>query len=187
MRLDCRVICMQAFIFQTQKALNWPIHHWNKFTEWNLCFDTFLTAYSAFAFSIYFPSVKFKPKILSAEGPWRRRNRCDCHAALPARNDAVMAVEFSFKHRHVLQSLSDFFPNLFSTVETQTVSPKKRKNNRGKLEDVVCSDTENSDSDPKQKLTFANQVGMWYSYIIYTELYSSRAPVALWQLENLTF
>ncbi|CAH3024145.1 unnamed protein product [Porites evermanni] len=40
-------------------------------------------------------------------------------------------------------------------VETQTVSPKKRKNNRGKPEDVVCSDTENS--DPKQKLTFANQ------------------------------
>lgn len=68
MRLDCRVICMQAFIFQTQKALNWPIHHWNKFTEWNLCFDTFLIVYSAFAFSIYFPSVKFKPKILSARG-----------------------------------------------------------------------------------------------------------------------
>ena len=62
-------------------------------------------------------------------------------------------------------------------METQTVSPKKRKNNRGKPEDVVCSDTENS--DPKKKLTFANQDGMWCNSIIYTVLYSSRAPVAL--------
>ena len=39
-----------------------------------------------------------------------------------------------------------------------TVSPKKRKNNRGKPEDVACSDTENS--DPKQRLSFAEQDGM---------------------------
>jgi len=38
-----------------------------------------------------------------------------------------------------------------------TVSPKKRKNNRGKAEDVVSSDTENS--DPKQRLSFAKQDG----------------------------
>jgi len=38
-----------------------------------------------------------------------------------------------------------------------TVSPKKRKNNRGKTEDVVSSDTENS--DPKQRLSFAKQDG----------------------------
>ena len=40
-----------------------------------------------------------------------------------------------------------------------TVSPKKRKNNRGKPEDVACSDTENS--DPKKRLSFAEQDGMF--------------------------
>jgi len=40
-----------------------------------------------------------------------------------------------------------------------TVSPKKRKNNRGKAEDVASSDTENS--DPKQRLSFAEQDGTY--------------------------
>ena len=44
-------------------------------------------------------------------------------------------------------------------VETNcpTVSPKKRKNNKGKAEDVNLSDAENS--DPKQKLSFDPQDG----------------------------
>lgn len=37
-----------------------------------------------------------------------------------------------------------------------SVSPKKRKNNDGKVRDVVSSDEENS--DPKQKLSFAGKV-----------------------------
>ena len=36
-----------------------------------------------------------------------------------------------------------------------SVSPKKRKNNRGKVIEVVSSDEENS--DPKQKLLFAGK------------------------------
>ena len=48
---------------------------------------------------------------------------------------------------------------LFSACQTSaTVSPKKRKNNRGKAEDVASSDTENS--DPKQRLSYAEQDGM---------------------------
>lgn len=37
-----------------------------------------------------------------------------------------------------------------------SVSPKKRKNNDGKVREVVSSDEENS--DPKQKLSFAGKV-----------------------------
>lgn len=45
---------------------------------------------------------------------------------------------------------------LVSACQTPaTVSPKKRKNNRGKAEDVASSETENS--DPKQRLSFAEQ------------------------------
>jgi len=45
---------------------------------------------------------------------------------------------------------------LVSACQTPvTVSPKKKKNNKGKAEDVVSSDRENS--DPKQRLSFAEQ------------------------------
>ena len=73
-------------------------------------------------------------------------------------------AEFSLYHSDNIDWSIKYF--IFSAVERKcfTVSPKKRRSNRSKQEDVF-SDPENSDPKPKLSLKYCPQ-GKWQGYCL---------------------